>query len=119
MVGHCDHKLRMLNTLSWKEVFAFDHSLSEINDNNSSTELNIYVESETPEEGPLYEAVGKPFKLERLTSPEMQQISQDGLPRVGISKIAPVCAKVPINGGRAPTTAPATVFKLDFCFIGK
>jgi hypothetical protein len=74
MVGHCDQKLRMLNTLSWKEVFAFDHSLSEINDNNSSTELNIYVESETPDEGPLYEAVGKPFKLERLTSPEMQQI---------------------------------------------
>ena len=81
----------MLNTLSWKEVFAFDHSLSEINENNSSSELNIYVESETPDEGPLYEAVGKPFKLERLTSPEMQQISQDGLPRVGISKIAISC----------------------------
>jgi hypothetical protein len=88
MVGHCDQKLRMVNTLSWKEVFAFDHSLSELNENNSTNELNIYVESETVEDGPLYEAVGKPFKLERLTSPEMGQMTPEGLPRVGISKLA-------------------------------
>ena len=88
MVGYCDQKLRMLNTLSWREVFAFDHSILELNDNNSGSDLNIYVESETNEDGPLYEAVSKPFKIERLTSPETQQISAEGLPRVGISKLA-------------------------------
>lgn len=88
MAGHCDQKLRMINTLSWKEVFAFDHSLLELNDNNSNPELNIYVESETTDEGPLYEAVGKPFQISRLTAPEMRQIQADGLPRVGISKMA-------------------------------
>jgi hypothetical protein len=61
----------MMNTLSWKEVFAFDHSLLELNDNNTSSELNIYVESETKDDGPLYEAVSKPFTIERLTTPEI------------------------------------------------
>jgi hypothetical protein len=75
MTGYCDQKLRMMNTLSWKEVFAFDHSLLELNDNNTSSELNIYVESETKDDGPLYEAVSKPFKIERLTTPEISQIT--------------------------------------------
>lgn len=65
--GHCDQKCRMISTLSWKEVFAFNHNLEQLTDDNSSAEVNIYVESETPEEGPMYEAVSKPYKLERLT----------------------------------------------------
>ena len=35
------------------------------------------------------------------------------------SKIIPVYAKVPIKGGRAPTTAPARVLYSLFCFIGR
>ena len=48
-------------------MFAFDHSFDELNDLNSQSDLNIYVESETKNDGPLYEAVSKPFKMQRLT----------------------------------------------------
>ena len=61
--GYCDQKLRLINTLSWKEVFSFDHGIESLNENNSHADLNIYVESETKEDGPLYEAVSKPFTL--------------------------------------------------------
>lgn len=44
-------------------MFAFDHGIETLNDNNSNADLNIYVESETKEDGPLYEAVSKPFVL--------------------------------------------------------
>jgi hypothetical protein len=57
----------MISTLSWREVFAFDHSLEQLDDDNSSADVNIYVESETQEDGPLYEAVAKPFKIDRLS----------------------------------------------------
>jgi hypothetical protein len=80
--------LRLINTLSWKEVFAFDHGIDILNDNNSNTDLNIYVESETKEDGPLYEAVSKPFELKKLTKQESTVFKPDTeLPRVGISKI--------------------------------
>jgi hypothetical protein len=65
--GFCDQRLRMISTLSWREVFAFDHSLEQLDDDNSSADVNIYVESETQEDGPLYEAVAKPFKIDRLS----------------------------------------------------
>ena len=65
--GFCDQKLRMINTLSWKQVFAFDHNLEVLHENNSQVDLNIYVETETKEDGPLYEAVGKPYTVERLS----------------------------------------------------
>jgi len=87
MGGYCDSKLRMINTLSWKEVFAFNHNLDEMTDDNSHSDLNIYVESQSSEDGPLYEAVSKPFKLHKLTNAEMAQMDGD-LPRVGVSKIA-------------------------------
>ena len=66
----------MVNTMSWKEVFAFDHAhiFEELTDANSSPHLNIYIENETPEDGPLYEAVSKPFKLEKLTKEQMAAI---------------------------------------------
>jgi len=64
----------MISTLSWKEVFAFDHSMKQLNEENSSPELNIYVESETQEDGPLYEAVAKPFEVERLSPSVVAQI---------------------------------------------
>jgi hypothetical protein len=64
----------MISTLSWREVFAFDHSLEQLDDDNSSADVNIYVESETQEDGPLYEAVAKPFKIDRLSKAEISQI---------------------------------------------
>jgi len=80
----------MINTLSWKEVMAFDHGhkFDDLNDHNSSADLNIYVESENKDDGPLYEAVSKPFKLEKLSQAQISSIQKDAdLPRVGISKI--------------------------------
>jgi len=55
----------MINTLSWKEIAVFDHAqnFEELTEHNSSADLNIYVESETSEDGPLYEAVSMPFAL--------------------------------------------------------
>ena len=67
LAGHCDQKCRMISTLSWKEIFAFDHSMAELTVENTSPEVNIYIESETNEDGPLYEAVSRPFKVERLS----------------------------------------------------
>lgn len=86
--GYCDGKMRLISTLSWRESFAFDHCqrLEEINETNSTPELNIYVESETNEDGPLYEAVSKPFKIEKLSQGDMATL-KDGLPRVGVSRI--------------------------------
>mmetsp|Transcript_13438 Transcript_13438/g.22875 ORF Transcript_13438/g.22875 Transcript_13438/m.22875 type:complete len:424 (-) Transcript_13438:21-1292(-) len=91
LAGYCDQRLRLINTLSWKEVFAFDHGhhFEELNDLNSQADLNIYVESDNPEDGPLYEAVSKPFKLQKLTQAQSSQIGKDGeLPRVGVSQVS-------------------------------
>ena len=88
--GYCDSKLRLISTLSWKEVFAFDHAhvFEELTDENSSPDLNIYIENETSEDGPLYEAVSKPYKLEKLSASDASKIQADtDLPRVGVSKI--------------------------------
>ena len=79
----------MINTLSWREIFAFNHAPDELNDINSPPDLNIYVESESTEDGPLYEAVSKPFKLEKLGQHTISQVQKEtDLPRVGISKVA-------------------------------
>ena len=66
--------MRMISALSWKEVFSFNHSLEQLDDNNSSPDVNIYVEGESKEDGPLYEAVSKPFQLERLSPNQISQI---------------------------------------------
>lgn len=63
MAGYFDQKLRVYNSLSWKEIFAFDHRLQEITDDNTPTDLNIYVESESRDGGSVYEVMGKPFKV--------------------------------------------------------
>ena len=39
--------MRLYNVLSWREVFAFDHSLEELNENNTPEVINIYNEAET------------------------------------------------------------------------
>ena len=67
-------------------MFAFDHSFEELNDVNTQSDLNIYVESETKNDGPLYEAVSKPFKMQRLTLAQISSMQKDtDLPRVGVS----------------------------------
>jgi hypothetical protein len=57
--------LRVYNSLSWKEIFAFDHRLTELTDDNSPKDLNIYSETES-RDGTVYEIVGKPFKVPML-----------------------------------------------------
>lgn len=59
----------MISTMSWKEVYAFDHArgFDNLDDSNSSVDVNIYVENETFDDGPLYEAVSKPFQIEKLS----------------------------------------------------
>lgn len=54
----------MYNTLSWREMFSFDHSLEQLTEFNSSDVLNIYMESESPD-GIYYEALNRPFKVPR------------------------------------------------------
>jgi len=63
-VGHYDEQARMYNTLSWREMFSFDHSLEQLTEFNSSDVLNIYMESESPD-GIYYEALNRPFKVPR------------------------------------------------------
>ena len=91
MAGYCDNKLRLINTLSWKEVFCFDHAsdFDELNQNNiQTTDVNIYVENETQDDGPLYEAVNKNYKIQKITQEEMRHMQKStGLPKVGISNI--------------------------------
>lgn len=66
-VGHFDEHMRMYNTLSWREMFAFDHSLPELTEFNSSEILNIYYENESPD-GIYYEALNRPFKVPRASA---------------------------------------------------
>lgn len=85
MAGFFDQKLRFYNQLSWKEICAFDHTLSELNDENTPKDLNIYCEAET-RDGSVYEILKKPFKIPTLPA---HQLAQKGdLPKVGISLIA-------------------------------
>lgn len=44
LAGYFDEKLRIVNCLSWQELFAFDHSLAQLTEFNSSEILNIYKE---------------------------------------------------------------------------
>jgi WD40 repeat protein len=62
--GHYDERVRMYNTLSWREMFAFDHSLEELTEFNSSEVLNIYLESDSSE-GIFYQALNRPYKIPR------------------------------------------------------
>jgi len=63
-VGHFDEQVRIYNTLSWREMFSFDHSLEHLTEFNSSDVINIYMESESPD-GIYYEALNRPFKVPR------------------------------------------------------
>ena len=60
VAGFHDQKLRIFNSLSWSELFAFDHSWEELTELNSSEVLNIYEEEEG-DEGIYYDAMSRPF----------------------------------------------------------
>ena len=47
LAGFHDEKLRIINSLSWRELFAFDHSWEELTEMNSSDILNIYKEQDS------------------------------------------------------------------------
>ena len=65
MAGFHDEKLRMINSLSWRELYAFDHSWEELTEVNSSDILNIYREQESVD-GVFYEALTRPFNVPRI-----------------------------------------------------
>ena len=67
MAGFFDQKLRFYNELSWKEIYAFDHSMTEITDENTPKDLNIYNEVEG-RDGTVYEILSKPYKISTLAS---------------------------------------------------
>ena len=59
-----------MNSMSWSELFAFDHSWEELTEFNSSDVLNIYKEAES-KEGVFYDALPRPFKIPRI-APQSQ-----------------------------------------------
>jgi hypothetical protein len=42
IAGFYDEKLRLINQMSWCELFCFDHSWEELTEHNSADVLNIY-----------------------------------------------------------------------------
>ena len=54
----------MINSLSWRELYAFDHSWEQLTEVNSSDILNIYQEQESGD-GVFYQALGRPFQVPR------------------------------------------------------
>ncbi len=77
----------MINSLSWRELFAFDHSWEHLNEVNSSDILNIYRETESAD-GVFYQALSRPFVVPR--SPLQDQSAGVGVgkvPKRGISHI--------------------------------
>jgi len=50
------------NSLSWKEIFSFDHRLTDLTEENTPADLNIYSETES-RDGTIYEVLSRPFKL--------------------------------------------------------
>jgi hypothetical protein len=56
--------------LSWRELFAFDHSIEELNEFNTPDIVNIYAEADTKDQhgsGTFYKAMGRPFQLPILS----------------------------------------------------
>ena len=80
LAGFHDEKVRIINSLSWRELFAFDHSWGELTEMNSSDILNIYKEQDSPD-GIFYEALSRPYTVPRLPL-------QDQAPGVGLGKVA-------------------------------
>ena len=66
--------------MSWRELFAFDHSWEELTEMNSSDILNIYKEQDSAE-GVFYQALSRPYNVPRIPL-------QDQAPGVGIGKVA-------------------------------
>ncbi len=55
----------MINSMSWQELYAFDHSWDELTEVNSSDILNIYKENDS-NDGVYYQALGRPFIVPRI-----------------------------------------------------
>lgn len=56
--------MRLYNSLSWKEIFSFEHNFEELNDDNTPKDLNIFVENDNREGGSVYSPGVKPFKIQ-------------------------------------------------------
>lgn len=70
----------MINSMSWRELFAFDHSWNELTEVNSSDILNIYQECDSSD-GVFYKALSRPFDVPRIPL-------HDQVAGVGIGKVA-------------------------------
>ena len=70
----------MYNSLSWNELYAFDHSWDELTQANSSDVLNIYKECDSVD-GVYYQALSRPFRVPRTQL-------QDQVAGVGVGKVA-------------------------------
>lgn len=66
--GFFDQKVRVYNTLSWREIFQFDHCLVELTEENTPDNVSIYTETES-RDGTIYSALQRPYKLPTLTVP--------------------------------------------------
>ena len=94
MTGSCDKKLRVYNTLSWKEICVFDHDLQTLKSEDYPLDFMLFEEAET-KEGTVYEGKPLPYKVPQTISGPQQHSSigkidttRKGLPRVGISLLA-------------------------------
>ena len=88
LAGFNDEKMRMINSMSWRELFSFDHSWDELTEINSSDILNIYQECDSSE-GVYYKALGRPFRIPRILLQDQEAgvgLKKDA--KRGISKIA-------------------------------
>lgn len=77
----------MINSLSWRELYSFDHSWEELTEVNSSDILNIYKECDSAD-GVYYQALSRPFAIPR--APLQDQVAGVGIGKVakrGISRI--------------------------------
>jgi len=67
-VSSTNETLRIFSSYSWQELYTFDHSMQELTVNNTGELINIYREFNTVKEGSFYEALQRPFSLQRNNS---------------------------------------------------
>lgn len=64
-MGYYDNKVRIINQVTWQELFCLDHNMEELTEFNTPDVLNIYLETENAD-GIYFEAVSKPFAITSL-----------------------------------------------------
>ena len=86
VAGFFDQRVRVYNSLSWKEIFTVDLSLQELTEENTPRDINIYSEVTDQTGGSVYDIMNKPYRVPQLQANQVSK--KDALPRVGVSLIA-------------------------------